>query len=581
LFEAILHRAEDAGQVSAELETLGARVVARSSRSLRFVPSGADLRRIAQVPGIASVAKTQPPRRFHDLARPLVGLAPQAAGAPGLPYDGAGEIVGVADTGLDVAHPDFAGRIVGTAALGRPAPADVSDPDGHGTHVAGSAVGSGAASNGQLAGIAPAATLFFQSVLDANGTLGGLPDPITGLFQQAYDSGVRIHNNSWGAYVQSRYEAMALDLDEFVYNHPDFLPVIAAGNEGSCRPQVHAAPGFVDFPSLGSPASAKNGLSVGASRSTRQAGGLSSLKYKVAWPKDFPAAPIGEENVSGNDQGLAAFSSRGPCDDTRIKPDVVAPGTDIASTRSQIAPLAHFWGAYPNNSKYAFMGGTSMACPIVAGCAALVRQYFRQQRQHADPSAALLKATIINGTVPLTGADATAPLPGFPNFHQGFGRVNMVTTLPSPVAPAFELFFADTWQRDSHLRFDQRQGRRRWRIRIDGAGEIRACIAWTDPPARGLQNALRIILDDGASNKWIGNEQAAMPIRMPLSDPRRTLPGFNRVVFRDPHNNVQVIRAQVPAGTYTLALFADGLLKVPQDFALVVAGPVGMVVGEV
>jgi len=66
------------------------------------------------------------------------------------------------------------------------------------------------------------------------------------------------------------------------------------------------------------------------------------------------------------------------------------------------------------------MGGTSMAAPLVSGCAALVRQYFIGQGHH--PSAALVKATIINGTHRLTGFDAVADYGELPNYHQGFGR---------------------------------------------------------------------------------------------------------------------------------------------------------------
>lgn len=577
MFEAILHRSEDSVSVAARLDELGAKVISTSSRSLRFVPRKADLEAVANLPGVASVAKSRPARTFHDIARPLVGLASPGGNAP-FPFDGVGEIVGVADTGLDDTHPDFQGRIAGIVALGRPG--DASDPDGHGTHVAGSVLGSGAASGQKLAGMAPGAQLYFQSILDVNGGLGGLPDPLTPLFQQAYDAGVRVHNNSWGAYIQARYDSMAIETDEFIFEHPDFVAVIAAGNEGSCRPGWQSPPGFVDFPSVGSPGTSKNGITVGASRSSRTSGGYSKLRWQDAWPEEFDAPPIGQEKVSGDDQGLAGFSSRGPCDDMRIKPDLVAPGTDIASARSQLAPLAHFWGAYPNNPRYAFNGGTSMACPIVAGCAALVRQYYRQVAGHEMPSAALVKATLINGSDPLTGADSTAQPQGFPNYHQGFGRVNMATTLPAPGSPAFDLWFADSWQGDPSLRFDRRSARRRWRIHTEADGTLRICLAWTDPPARGLQNQLRMILDDGGANKWIANDRAAAPIRIAAHDPRALLPGNSRVLSRDPQNNVQVIRADLPAGDYTLAIFADSLLEVPQDFALVIAGPGGaMTVG--
>ena len=44
------------------------------------------------------------------------------------------------------------------------------------------------------------------------------------------------------------------------------------------------------------------------------------------WPGDFPIPPIAEQLLSGDPEGMASFSSRGPCDDRRIKPDIVAPG---------------------------------------------------------------------------------------------------------------------------------------------------------------------------------------------------------------------------------------------------------------
>ncbi|HMR53516.1 MAG TPA: S8 family serine peptidase [Amaricoccus sp.] len=576
-FEAICHEQAERDAVADRIADLGGTVVVSAGRVVRFILNAADVAQVAALPGVASVAAARPPRLRCDLARVIVGLERAGAVPAALPYDGAGELVGVADTGLDTSHPDFAGKAVTVIALGRPG--DGSDPDGHGTHVAGTIAGSGAASGSgaPLRGVAPAADLYFQSILDANGGLGGLPVALGDLLQPAYDAGVRVHNDSWGAYIQSRYDSMALDIDAFVHAHPDFTAVVAAGNDGSCLPGHAAQAGFVDFPSLGSPATAKNAITVGASRSSRTKGGYAQLTWHDGWPDHF-AAPIGDKMVSGDTEGLAAFSARGPCDDFRIKPDVVAPGTDIAATRSKDAPLSKFWGAYPRNRNYAFLGGTSMACPIVAGCATLVRQYFRTARTHPEPSAALIKATIVNGTTVLTGADAVALPEGNPNFHQGFGRIDMARTLPDPAAPAFEVFFVDTWQRDPHLRFLQRKGRRRWEFVVNQPCELRITLAWTDYPGRSLQNQLRIILDTrrgGVPVNWIGNADGVRLLDFPAHDPRLVLAGQTNVLLRDPQNNVHVIRAEVEPGSHTLALFADGLIWVPQDFALVATYPVG------
>lgn len=125
--------------------------------------------------------------------------------------------------------------------------------------------------------------------------------------------------------------------------------VISAGNEGTAAPpRSSSAAGFVDWLSMGSPASCKNALTAGASRSDRTSGGFSSLSYGNAWPNQFPDPLIASKR--GDPQCLADFSSRGPCDDRRIKPDVVAPGTDIVSASSSQAPLSNFWDALAGNA---------------------------------------------------------------------------------------------------------------------------------------------------------------------------------------------------------------------------------------
>ena len=91
---------------------------------------------------------------------------------------------------------------------------------------------------------------------------------------------------------------------------------------------------------------------------------------------------------------MAAFSSRGPAADGRIKPDLVAPGTDIVSARSR-ASSDTGWGVLGSNTNYCFLGGTSMATPLAAGAATLVRQYCVETLGLASPSAALLKAALV------------------------------------------------------------------------------------------------------------------------------------------------------------------------------------------
>lgn len=556
-FDVRLHDPADRPKIEAWLRAKNASIAGSSGRKIRFYAlDGAPvLDALFAEPEVDTIAEYVEPKLYNDFARRLLAVdAPAGSNPPTfLTYDGTDQMVAVADTGIDDQHPDFQGRIAGKIARGRPN--DASDPNGHGTHVAGSVLGDGTASQGKIKGVAPNATLFFQSLLDSNGRLGGLPLDLNELFDEAYQAGARIHNNSWGANTASEYTLNGEEVDEFVHNNKDMLVVIAAGNEGTSgkHPQK-ADPGSVDWLSIGSPASCKNALTVGASRSDRADGPNANLTWGTGWPNDFPLPPIANETVSGDPECLAAFSSRGPCTDHRIKPDVVAPGTDILSTRSSLAPLGKFWGPHPN-PRYAFNGGTSMAAPLVSGCAALVRQYFVKDCGLLRPSAALLKATLVNGTQWLNGKDSTAKSAGQPNYHQGHGRVCMNRTIPNPSQPGMELRFVDDWQ---NFQFTRTGQRKRYQFVLTAAiPELRFCMAYTDIPARGLQNNINLVVQHLESgNKYLGNTDLPDALTLP-----------------DPDNNLEIVRiVAAAAGTYFVQVFAANLLKPPQDFALVVTG---------
>jgi serine protease AprX len=553
-YDVLLHVTEDAQQVLDWLKTRTVAVAGASKKKIRIylLQDSAMADEIAALPEVERVEEFVPPKLHNDVSRRLLGVDQENPGA-GLPQTGQGQIVAVADTGLDGSHPDFQGRVVGIVARGRPG--DASDPHGHGTHVAGSVLGDGSASGGLIRGVASKGKLFFQSLLDAQGGLGGLPLNLSDLFDEAYQAGARIHNNSWGSATRSMYTINSIEVDEFLAQHRDMLVVISAGNEGTAANCVHTQRGFADWLSLGSPATSKNALTVGASRSCRTAGGYSGLTYSDVWPRDFPDPPIATEKISGNADGLAGFSSRGPCDDRRIKPDVVAPGTDIASTKSSLAPLRHFWGAYPSNPAYAFMGGTSMAAPLVSGCAALVREYYAAN-WCPSPSAALVKATLINSTRWLAGPDATADHQAVPNYHQGFGCVYMPWAFPNPAVPGLRLEFLDTWS-TPNLQFVRSGQRFRYRVDVPGGAWLRFCLAYTDLPGRALQNNLNLFIEhEPTHTKWFGNQDAPRDLKIP-----------------DPDNNIEIVRLENPAaGTYLIQISAVNLLGAPQDFALVVTG---------
>ena len=554
-FELILQRAEDADSCLTAVSEAGGEVIFRADRSVQvWLYRPDELAEIAGRPEVASIYRYVSPTPANDRARAMVGaeLVPPIA----LAWTGAGQTVGVADSGVDANHPDLSHCLMQVIARGRPN--DPTDTDGHGTHVAGTIGGNGSKSAGAYRGMAPDAQLVFQSIMDANGSYVGPGTTMTDLLDEAYQAGARIHNDSWGVVGNgSAYRAYDLQLDKFVHEHPDMLVVVAAGNDATSATPHNPNPGWVDTQSIASPGVAKNALTAGASQSDRAAIGRPPLTYGAWYQPKFPDPPTSIQDLSGLPSQLAAFSGRGPCEATRIKPDIVAPGTFVLSTRSSTVAAAATqpWAPGPM-PEYSYEGGTSMAAPIVAGCAALVREYLTNDRGF-EPSAALLKAILVNGAERLAGPDAVAAPAGEPNFHQGFGRLSLTSSVPTPADPGLGLEFSDDWQQRSLTIHDIGNGIR-FEIAVDAARLIRVCLAWTDPPNRGIQNLLVLrVTHPYSGQEWRGNagRNGGSPDKA------------------DPSNNVQIVRPDIPLdGTVEITVEADSIFEHDQTFALVVTG---------
>jgi serine protease AprX len=540
------------GESTAELAALvrreGGTVLSTRPTSLVVNASADALARVAQVQGVQALLPHALPEPHNDRATAVMGI-PADRVLGGTALTGAGQLVAVADSGLDTGdattvHDDFRGRVAGItswpagtdlALFVHDAPGSDDGPadanSGHGTHVAGSVLGDGATAAAAgvkpgPVGAAPEAELFFQAVeqrlrwksaaeLAAEGLdvplqpwppaasgLYGLPERLGALFEQAYAAGARIHTNSWGAPVAGVYNANAREVDEFCFAHPDMLVLFSAGNSG-----VDAdGDGVIDTDSLGSPATAKNCLTVGASENDRPAGstpkpGRDRLWHQVGDPPRWPTLQAAG-HVSDDVDGMAPFSSRGPADDGRIKPDVVAPGTNVLSTLSRALPATAvpLWGRLapgdPLRDGYCWSGGTSMSTPLVAGAAALVRQYLVDRRGHLapgrQPSAALLKAVLVGGAVAMPGQFA-GEVPAGPNPVTGFGRVHAgAAVAPGGMRP----LFADA----PHHAVTTGEMRTYLLRDVDPGRTLTVTLVWTDAPAPagvgGLENALYLQLVD-------------------------------------------------------------------------------------
>ena len=385
-------------------------------------------------------------------------------------YTGSGQVVAVSDTGVDADHLMFWDSVNGlpsntyngaqrkiltyynwtqTGTLVTPPPPDspyynpgdgyynalstVYDWDymqGHGSHVSGTVLGEwelgtplptwGAFGIVPTAGYdfyegnAYGAKLVFQDLSrtdspyiypppDLNdfnpaGMLNGVWYPgSVALFPQAMGDGAYIHSNSWGGGTYGDYSSYCQDIDEMMWANPDFLVIFSNGNDG---------PGTT---TITPPATAKDCLSIGA-------------------------AETSNDGYGHNSNNVAIFSSWGPTGGWgRVKPDVCAPGYYIFSADNDDDGVTSFTDGTTLNDGLTGYGGTSMAAPAVAGCCALVREYFMTGGYNPvgastgffgaggfTPTAAMMKATIVQSAQPMTGSNTGGTIPG---DGQGWGRV--------------------------------------------------------------------------------------------------------------------------------------------------------------
>jgi len=365
------------------------------------------LREWGTIDEVCAISEVHPPQPCCAQSRAILGVnnIAELPGVADLGYTGEGQTVAVYDTGIDHGttdnlHRAFARKIEinpNAVRLLRPSGAEELDADalaeqfndpygeGHGTLVCGCVCGnddrddihnilvSGGVAFSDLKGMAPGASLIVQRDYHWYGLMS-----LT--YTEPLLEGAYIHQNSLTSTDQHYVDAAGGVVDDTAWLNRGLLIVFAAGNNGDC-------PDNVLVPNVLGSALSKNGLTVGA---TSQHGTRLSM------------------------------SSYGTNHDGRTKPDLVAPGHSIWSTKSRAIPQAQ-WD--PDGGSYHAYSGTSFAAPLVSGCAAVIRGILVQRlpEDYGPPPAALLKAFLINAAIPLPSEGGETEL----TRRTGFGRVDL------------------------------------------------------------------------------------------------------------------------------------------------------------
>lgn len=395
----------------------------------------------------------------------------------------------------------------------------------HGTHTAGSNVGNDSSIlTGIYEGMAKHAKLVFIDGGGDSGSVFGTWD-INRVGSWGWDSTYKyigqracISSNSWGSDNSGVYDGSAMEADQFMWSHKDYMWVFANGNTGT-----EAVP----LSKAGSPATCKNGVNVGAV-ATAGAGGLGGANTK------------------------ATFSSWGRLVDGRLSPTVCAPGVNIISADGDGAGTLT-------------MSGTSMACPIVAGASALLRQYFTEgwyptgtkiAANGFTPSAALMKATLA-----ISGDSTTSWCGSFvPDSLFGWGRVNLDTAL----------FLSGNQVK--LLVNDNRTGVNtgeavEYMVTIPaGASGLKVALTWTDYPgsttaAKALVNDLDLDAYSPAAARYRGNRYGSVLPRQSVTT----------ATDNDNIDIIEGIKVVAPAsGIWKVLVTGKNVAMGPQPFALVI-----------
>jgi subtilisin-like proprotein convertase family protein len=443
---------------------------------------------IAGLKGVQLVEPAQSRRLANDRAGYLLGSTTNVDNTGSyLGLTGKGVLVNINDSGVDAMHPDLTGRVSSVPGATNAAGVNLlTDPDGHGTHVAGIIAGNGSqsaslsvppqgsVSNANFQGKAPEAELFVLPVDLIQGPPAGddfLQETAANAPGRPDLSEPLISNNSWAYFSgfgpdtqydshSASYDAAVRDALPGTTGDQPILYVFAAGNFGNGGDNGIGG----DFDTVSAPGNAKNVITVGALESARMLTNSVILDSNgvVVWAGSTSISPITTNGVyttnqvylglTDTDYEVASFSSRGNVgigtegDSGRFKPDVVAPGVFTISTRSSLWQVTNEFNpaidpidydltldlVKETAPWYRYESGTSMATPAISGLLAQMQEFFRKSGNGPSPSAAGYKALVINSSY-ITSSTYN-PDPHSTDNYAGWGEPYLPFALSTNVA---------------------------------------------------------------------------------------------------------------------------------------------------
>jgi uncharacterized protein (TIGR03382 family) len=527
----------DANPASIALARQGERRPAIVDRSLGYTNLIAFIDRAAAVrlalrPDVVSIHPYVTPRKRDERQNMIVsgnlnagGTAPTGPGylawlaSKGFnqgQFTASGFAVDITDSGLDNATPaapnHFAlyelGNVLGSSRVvyarleGTPnGGSTIQGCDGHGTlnaHIVGGFVNRNnpphvdAAGFSYGLGIAPWVKLGSSVIFDPD--FYTFPD-FEDMLARGFQDGTRVSTNSWGAAVGGAYTVDSQRYDGLVRDaQPTGSAVPAPGNQEMAIifAAGNSGPGAN---SVGSPGTAKNVLSAGASENNHPFGGADQCG-------------VGDPDAN-SPMDVAFFSSRGPLDDQRVKPDLMAPGTHVSGGVAQANGQRAEPPANPNGQALSCFNaggvcagaggsdfhpagqqwttassGTSHSTPAIAGGAALVRQHFINQGM-PPPTPAMTKAVLMNSARYMNGAGANDTLP---SNNQGMGLMDLERAFDATPRRLRDQDPADLLTATGQTRVFTVYP-------ADPSKPFRVTLAWTDAPGPTAGNAYLNNLD--------------------------------------------------------------------------------------